>query len=189
MTETQQQKSVAFIEGTTINLCPPNTEHIDLYSKWMNTPETRKYARYEFPQIVEEVKKLFEPEKGAVKENIFFEIWHKNDEKPIGYTGLIRIRWFDRSAFLFYMIGELEYWGKGIATEAVTLVINYGFNELNLNKISAGIFEPNKASVRLVEKIGFKHELTLKNEIYIDGTYVDSLNYSILKKEWKEMKG
>ncbi|MHA2393341.1 MAG: GNAT family N-acetyltransferase [Promethearchaeota archaeon] len=186
MAETQQHKSVPFIEGASINLCPANTEHINLYAKWMNTPEIRKYARYVFPQIVEEVKRLFEPQKGAVKEYIFFEIWNKEDKKPIGYTGLTQIRWFDRSAFLFYMIGELEYWGKGIATDASKLVISYGFNELNLNKISARIFDPNKASIRIAEKIGLKRELTLKNEIYIDGTHVDSLNYSILKKEWKE---
>lgn len=188
MVETQQHKSVPFIEGITINLCPPNTDHINLYAKWMNTPETRKYFGHSFPQIVEEAKKLFETENGVVKEKIIFEIGHKKDDKPIGYTGLTQIRWFDRSAFIFYIIGEPEYWGKGIATEAGTLVVNYGFTELNLNKISARVFEPNKASINVAKKIGLIHEITFKDEIYIDGTFVDSLHYSILKKEWKKMK-
>ena len=187
MVETKT-KSVPFIEGTIINICPPNTEHINLYTKWMNSPKTRKYARYEFPQNLEEVKKMFEPKQERISSEIFFEIWHKADEKPIGYTGLIRIRWFDRSALLFYLIGETEYWGKRIATEAAKLVVDYGFNELNLNKIKATIFAPNQSSVRIVEKNGFTHELTLKREIYIDGEHVDALKYSILKKEWQALK-
>ncbi|MBY8991428.1 MAG: GNAT family N-acetyltransferase [Candidatus Lokiarchaeota archaeon] len=187
MVETKT-KGVPFLEGTIINLCPPNTEHINLYTKWMNSPQIRKYARYEFPQNVEEVKKMFEPKQERVSSEIFFEIWHRDDEKPIGYTGLIRIRWFDRSAFLFYLIGEKDYWGKGHATEAARLVVEYGFNELNLHKINAGIFAPNQSSVRVVEKNDFKHELTLKKEIYIDGEHVDALKYSILRKEWQAIK-
>lgn len=187
--EESKIESVPFIEGTNINLCPPNTEHINLYAKWMNSPKTRKYARYEFPQNLEEVKKIFEPKEERVSSEIFFEIWHRSDEKPIGYTGFLRIRWFDRSAFLFYLIGEKDYWGRGIATEAAKLVVEYGFDELNLHKISAGIYAPNQSSVRIVEKNGFTLELTLKKEAYIDGEHVDALKYSILKKEWQAIKG
>ncbi|MFX1376831.1 MAG: GNAT family N-acetyltransferase [Promethearchaeota archaeon] len=180
-------KSIPFIEGTRINLCPSNTDHINLYTKWMNSPKTRKYARYVIPQNVEEVKKMFEPKEERVASEIFFEIWHRADEKPIGYVGLIRIRWFNRRAFIFYLIGETEYWGKGLATEAVKLIMEYGFNELNLNKIKATVFTPNIASIRVLEKINFKHELTLKKEVFIDGKYVDALKFSILKNEWKKL--
>lgn len=189
MVETKGIKSVPFIEGISINLCPPNTENINLYTTWMNNPKIRKYARYWAPQIIEEVNKWFEPKQENIKSEIFLEVWHIDDEKPIGYTGLIDIRWFDKTAFLFYIIGEREYWGKGFATEAAKLVVEYSFNELNLHKINAIIFAPNISSVRVVEKNGFKLELTLRNEIYIDGKYVDGLRYSILKKEWEILQG
>ncbi|MFX0027941.1 MAG: GNAT family N-acetyltransferase [Candidatus Hermodarchaeota archaeon] len=189
MEEDKGKKSIPFIEGKDINLCPPNTEHINLYTRWMNNPRIRKYARYEFPQIIEEVKKWFEPKQETMKSEIFLEIWHKADEKPIGYAGFIDIRWLDRNAFLFYLIGEPEYWGKGFATEAAKLVLEYGFNELNFNKINATVFTPNVSSVKVVEKNGFKHELTLKKEIYIDGKYIDALKYSILKREWLSLQG
>ena len=154
MVEKKAISSTPFIEGERINLCPPNMENINLYVKWMNSPNTRKYARYEFPQAVEEVKKLFEPKQESVKNEIFFEIWHKEDNKPIGYTGLIRINWFNRHALIFYMIGEQEYWGNNYATEAGKLIINYAFNELNLHKINAEVYPQNSASVRVAEKIG-----------------------------------
>jgi len=184
MAETKEAISFPFIEGNDIILCPLNMKNINLYTKWMNSPENRKYARYEFPQTVEEVKKLFEPKEERIKEELFFEIFHKKDKKPIGFTGLLRIFWFDRNAFLFYMIGESEYTERGIATEAGKLVVDYAFKELNLHKVSLHTFSPNKASIRVAEKLGFKHEITLKKEEYIDGEHIDKLKYSILKHEW-----
>jgi RimJ/RimL family protein N-acetyltransferase len=183
-----EAKSVPFINGTEIYLCPPNTEHLNLYTRWINAPKIRKYVRNEIPQNSERVKKMFEPTQERFRSDIYFEIWHKADKKPIGYGGLNRIRWFDRSAFLFYIIGETEYWGKVIATEAAKLIRDYGFTELNLNKINATIYAPNHASIRIIERIGFQFELCLRKEIFIDGEHVDALKYSILKKEWQDLK-
>lgn len=184
MSETKEDKPLAFIEGDLISLCPSNLDHIELYTKWMNNPQLRKYARYYFPQTIEEVKKLFEPKTEPVKSEIFFEIWHKEDDKPVGFVGFIRINWLTRSARIFYLIGDMNYWGQNIATEAAKLVINYGFTELNLHKIVAQSFGPNKASIRIAEKLGFKLEITLQKERYVDGEYVDLLEHSIFKDDW-----
>ncbi|MFX1281579.1 MAG: GNAT family N-acetyltransferase [Promethearchaeota archaeon] len=189
MVESKRYQSVPFIQGKNINLCPPNTEHLNLYTTWMNNPNIRKYARYDMPTIPGDIKSWFEPKQENIKSEIFLEVWHIDDEKPIGYAGFINIRWFDKSAFLFYIIGECDYWGKGFATEAAKLVVEYGFNELNLHKINAIVFAPNISSVRVVEKNGFKLELTLTNEMYVDGKYVDALRYSLLKKEWEILQG
>jgi RimJ/RimL family protein N-acetyltransferase len=182
MSKVKEDKSFPFIEGDRIYLCTANIDNINLYTKWMNNPKIRKYARYEMPLTVEEVKKYFEPTKEEVKTDIFFEIWHKNSKNPIGYTGFIRINWFTRSAHIFFLIGDIDYWGQNIATEAGQLVINYGFEELNLHKIVARVFSPNKASLRVVEKLGFNLEITLKKEIYIDGEFVDAFEYIIIKE-------
>ncbi|WP_425423923.1 GNAT family N-acetyltransferase [Sporocytophaga myxococcoides] len=61
------------------------------------------------------------------------------------------------SAELGYWIGE-PYWEKGIATEAVNLITDYGFNQLNLIRLYRGIFDFNKASQKVLEKAGFKFE-------------------------------
>ncbi|MFX1309671.1 MAG: GNAT family N-acetyltransferase [Promethearchaeota archaeon] len=183
MSESKENKPLPFIEGENVSLCPANADHINLYAAWMNNPKIRKYARYELPQTIEEVKKLFEPKKEAVKTEIFFEIWHNKDEKPIGYAGLIRIQWFTRNAHIFYLI-DPNYWGKNLGTEAGKLVIDYAYKELNLHKITARMFAPNKSSLRVAEKIGLKHEITLKKEVYIDGEHIDVLEYAIFKDDW-----
>ena len=188
MSENKETKVFPFIEGERIYLGPSNIDNIHLYTKWMNDPQLRKYARYDMPQTVEEVKKLFELTKEEAKREIFFEIWHRKNKKPIGFVGFIRIDWFTRNAHIFYLVGDTDYWGQDIATEAGKLVVNYGFGELNLHKITARTFFPNKAALRLAEKIGFKHEITLKKDAYIDGEYVDLLNYVIFKDEWLNSK-
>jgi ribosomal-protein-alanine N-acetyltransferase len=183
MSETKEDKLLPFIEGENISLCAANEDHINLYAAWMNNPQTRKYARYEMPQTIEEIKKQFEPKKETVKNDIFFEIWHKKDKKPIGYARLMRIMWFTRNAHIYFLV-DPEYWGRNLGTEAGKLVVDYAYKELNLHKLTARTFAPNKASQKVVEKIGFKHEITLKKEVYIDGEHVDVIEYVIFKDDW-----
>ena len=183
MSETKKDIALSFIEGDSISLNPANLEHIELYTKWMNEPQCRKYIRYNLPQTIDELKKMFEPKKEVVKEDIFFEIWHKKEKKPVGYVNLFRIEWFTRNAHIFILI-DPEYWGQNIGTEAGKLVVDYAYKELNLHKITTRLFEPNKASLRLAEKIGFKYEITLKKEVYLDGEHLDVLEYVIFKDDW-----
>jgi RimJ/RimL family protein N-acetyltransferase len=153
----------------------------------MNDPEVRHYSRNEWPLSIEDIKKWFEPSSTeGVKDFVVLIIYHKEDKRPIGNVGLNNINWLSRNANVFWSIGEKEYWGRGIATEASKLLTNYGFNELNLHKISARIFTPNKRSLKLAEKIGFKKEAILKEDLYVDGTYVDTHIYSLFKKDWME---
>ncbi len=189
MTEKKECKAFPFIEGEKINLTAANLEHANLYTKWKNDPKNRKYSINPIPQSVEEMKKSLEPKKQEVKEDIFFEIWHKKDNIPIGFIDFIRIGWYNRSALIFLMIGELKYWGQGIASEGVKLLVNYGFNELNLHKISAEILAPDKASIRVFEKNSFNFEIRLEKEVFYDGKFVDKLSYVIFKKDWRGTSG
>lgn len=75
-------------------------------------------------------------------------------------------------AELGYWLGE-QYWGKGIATEAVNAIVDYGFQTLSLKRIHASVFEQNKASMRVLEKCGFVKEVInkkaiLKNNVFLD---------------------
>ncbi len=173
-----------FIEGELIDLLPLNSKHVDLYSKWENDPKVRKYARTEIPITVEESKKYLELDKGRTRTRIMFEIWHKKDKKPIGFCEFDEIYWSYRIAHIGYLIGEIEYWGKGIGTELVKLLLEYGFKELNLHKIVVDVVVPNVSSIRCLEKNGFKLEGTLQKEMYIDGKYYDNLKYGLLREEW-----
>jgi len=103
-----------------------------------------------------------------------FAIEYKNNpegESPL--VGIISLKNIDlnkKKAIVGYWIGEL-YWGKGIATESVALVITYAFSMLGLEEICAYVFSENKASIRVLEKNGMikKEELNELNKM--SGTY------------------
>jgi RimJ/RimL family protein N-acetyltransferase len=78
-----------------------------------------------------------------------------------------------------------EYWGKGYATETAMGLLNYGFAELQLQRVEANCDPENSASRRLLEKIGMTYEGLLREKVLIHGEHRDYLVYSILKNEWK----
>jgi len=71
---------------------------------------------------------------------------------------------YKKSAEIGYWIGE-PFWGNGIATKAVELITEYGFNKLGLNRIYSGVFEYNVASMKVLEKNGYEKEGIFKNAI------------------------
>jgi RimJ/RimL family protein N-acetyltransferase len=186
----QQEKKIGhpFIEGDSVELCPIDLDNAKLYTKWDSDPQVRRYARNMIPHTIDEIKIRYEPEKVRAKSSINFEVWHKKDKKLIGLAGFNHINWYDRNTNIFAIIGEKDYWGKGIGTEIALLLIEYGFNELNMHKIKAGIFSPNASSLRVAEKAGFKYEATHKEEIYIDGAFVDQIKLSLFKNDWIDSK-
>lgn len=74
---------------------------------------------------------------------------------------------------------------KGIGYEVITMLINYGFNQLNFNCLVANILSYNSASQKLFEKCGFVLEGTLRNRVFKNGAYQDLLSYSLLRSEYK----
>ena len=177
-----------FIEGEQIDLLPFNSEHVDIYAKWLNLSKVRMYARNILPRNPEEIKKWLEPTEGRVKKDINFEIWHKKDKKLIGECGVNEINWYNMKAFLGIVIGESEYWGQNLCTETINLLVEYAFNELNLNKLYADIFSPNEGSYKCVEKNGFTREAIFKKDMFIEGEFLDTYCYSLLKEDWLKKK-
>lgn len=91
------------------------------------------------------------------------------------------------NAEIGYWIGE-PYWGKGYATEAVILLVDYAFQELDLLRVYAYIFEYNTASMRVLEKVGFEKEAIIKSSIIKEGKVFDEHLYSIRKNEKRYRK-
>jgi len=75
------------------------------------------------------------------------------------------------------------YWGQGIMTDAVRTYVGYAFDELNLLRLTAHVFEFNAASARLLEKNGFKLEGRLRKHLRKDGALLDALSYGLLKED------
>jgi [ribosomal protein S5]-alanine N-acetyltransferase len=111
---------------------------------------------------------------------------HKADAKMIGRIGLHGYHQKDERADLGYAYNR-RYWGQGYGTEAAMRVLEFGFCELNLHRVSASVLPDNVGSVRLLQKIGMRYEGTKREITMIRGKRDDLHSYSILKPEWLEL--
>jgi ribosomal-protein-alanine N-acetyltransferase len=103
-----------------------------------------------------------------------------NDE-VVGGIGLeLREDVYRKTALLGYWLSE-ELWGRGITTEAVKLVTDYAFANLDIIRIQAGVLSKNLASMRVLEKVGYEKEGISKNAIIKNGLVLDEHVYAILK--------
>jgi [ribosomal protein S5]-alanine N-acetyltransferase len=98
---------------------------------------------------------------------------------------------FARLGLAGVQAGKLGYavradrWGRGYATDAARVLTTFGFDDLGLHRVSAAIGPDNPASIALVERLGFTHEGRLRDHVYTNGAWRDSLLYSVLAHEWK----
>jgi [ribosomal protein S5]-alanine N-acetyltransferase len=116
---------------------------------------------------------------------IHFAVEYKsiNDSLPlVGVIGLKSIDQVNKKANLGYWIGE-EYWGKGIATKNVQLIIFYAFSELGLQEIYAYVFPENKPSIRVLEKNGMSQIGEVNEYHSLSGMYRTSFKYMIRESE------
>ena len=90
-----------------------------------------------------------------------------------------------KTATIGYWLGE-PYWGKGIATEALIAVTSYAFNNFDIERIEAGVYEWNPPSARVLEKAGYLFEGKRHNNIFKDEEITSELFYYVLRKDFEE---
>ena len=113
-----------------------------------------------------------------------FAVVLKFTEELIGAIGLVIDKDFNR-AELGYWIGK-DYWNKGYCTEGSRAVLEYGFDQLLLHKITASHFARNPSSGKVMRKIGMEKEGFFKKHVPKSGNYEDLVVYGILRGEWVE---
>jgi len=89
-----------------------------------------------------------------------------------------------RSAMMGYCLAEAA-WGQGFATEAASALLQWAFNTLPLNRVQSEADTRNAASGRVLEKLGFLREGTLRENCIVDGEISDSWIYGLLRREWE----
>jgi len=108
--------------------------------------------------------------------------------KLIGTCAFDHIDWRVHAAEFGIMIGDKSCWNKGYGTDAVRLLVQHGFNILNLNRIFLHVFDTNPRAIRAYEKAGFTLEVRERQAEYKNGRYIDVLLMSILKEEFRRMR-
>lgn len=106
-----------------------------------------------------------------------------SDSAFIGWCALSRWNQEHRSASLGYCFDDAA-WGRGYATESGRALLQWGFDTLNLNRVQAEADTRNAASARVLEKLGFVREGTLREDCIVRGEVSDSWVYGLLRREW-----
>ncbi|MDA8340642.1 MAG: GNAT family protein [Actinomycetota bacterium] len=107
-----------------------------------------------------------------------------SDEAFIGWCSLNRWNPDHRSASLGYCFSEAA-WGHGYATEAARELLRWAFDSLDLNRVQAETDTRNVASARVLEKLGFVREGTLREDCVVNGEVSDSWVYGLIRREWQ----
>lgn len=103
------------------------------------------------------------------------------DDQVVGVIGIdFREDIYSKAPLMGYWIGE-AYWGRGIMPQVLKLVVDYGFNNLDIVRMQAGVLGNNPKSMRVLEKAGFVKEGILRNAIFKKGVVLDEHVYGIVK--------
>lgn len=148
-----------------------------------SNPETMKYIPRPLATTKDDAMghiKMIQ-DKIVSNEGINWAITEKGNPKMIGIIGHYRIRWEHFRSEIGYMLLP-EYQGKGIITEAIQLLVDYGFNEMNMHSLEAIIDPKNTASARVLEKNNFVKEAHFKENEFYEGKFLDAVVYSLLNK-------
>lgn len=165
-----------FIEGERITLRPIEEDDLEFLHRWENSRYIREAMRGRGPRSRDDVE--------ADRSGRAFEFLVFNDDEPVGYVSLHSLNTYDGHGSISYWMAR-EHQGRGFATEAVDLVVEYAFEELRLHKVRADVRDFNKSSQEVLERVGFLQEGRLRESRFVGGEHCDRYRYGVLRDEWE----
>ena len=170
------------IYGDRVLLRPLREEDLPLKVKWYNDSQVRDTLIVEETFDLEGTRRWFQKARED-RSRVDFLI-ESLVGVPIGVTGLLHIDQTHQTAECFCVIGEKTFWGKGLGTEIHSILIQWTFEYLGIHKIWASIRTNNPAIYKVVQRLGFQIEGTLRKEILLEGVYQDVYRIGLLKEEF-----
>lgn len=119
--------------------------------------------------------------------NQVFGIYLNEGNKLVGNIAIYNVNQQNLNCEIGLVISE-SYQGKGLGGESIQIIIDFIFNYLPMQKIKLDVFSFNKKALNLYRKMGFKHEGTLRNELFRFGNFQDIELFGLLRTEWEKLK-
>ena len=167
------------IVGERLYLSPMNVEDAETYVKWLNDRRvtdnlgmTRSICTLPGEKEYIENKKSTDYDFSIVL----------NDDTLIGNISLMDVNLVSRKATLGIFIGDEENRSKGYGTEAMKLLVDYGFNILGLHNIDLNVFAFNEQAIKAYEKVGFKEYGRRHESYFLDGKFHDEISMEIINE-------
>jgi len=170
------------ITGKRLYLSPVSSDDADTYTRWINDLETTINLT-SAPKIISlDVEKEFLT--NLQKEGYNFAIVRQENDELIGNCGLVSADLVSRTAELGIFIGQAENRGMGYGGEAISLLLDYVFNLLNLHSVYLRVRSFNERGIRCYTKVGFKEIGRRRECVLIGGRYYDEIYMDILDNEF-----
>ncbi|MBU1167190.1 GNAT family N-acetyltransferase [Patescibacteria group bacterium] len=168
------------LKGKKCALVPIEKDDIDLFYKWLNDIEVSRGLSIvtELPLTHAQEEKWFEEKvTKSDPKNTIFAIKDLASEKIIGNVSL-------EGHELGIVIGDKDFWGQGYGPEAIILIMDFGFNELNMESVFLRVADFNERAKKAYGKIGFKEAGRLRQNVFHAGKWHDMYIMDILKEEY-----
>ncbi len=173
------------LSGERLFLAPVAPEDAALWAKWLNDPAVtlplgdEAYIPYGIERAQGDVRETIE------RQGRVFTIVEKESGRAIGRCLLFDVNLVDRTAMAGIFIGEKDCRGKGYGQEAMRLLLDFGFNLLNLHSVMLGVFAFNEPAIRCYTGLGFR-EIGRRREVrWIGGKAYDGILMDLLEDEFR----
>ena len=158
------------------------------YPEWLNDISINQYLESRFMKWDEENTREYIKEIIRNNNEKMFAICMKNDDSHIGNIKIGSINWQHFFGDIGIIIGDRKQWGKKRAQEAIDLICTYGFDNLKLNKLTAGCYAENIGSLKAFEAVGFQQEGRILKKYLTHNGYTDHLILGLLQKDFKKFQ-
>ncbi len=172
------------LTGESCYLSPCAMPDANKWVQWDNNLEIAIPLGHEVHQCISYEKRSEMLRKSLETQRQTFSIVAIDNDKFIGHCGLFDIDSINRRARLYIVIGEQAYQNNGNGREAVALLVDYGFNLLNLNSIMIDVFAFNARAMKCYQKVGFRPIGVLRQSRIIGGEKLDVIMMDILAEEF-----
>lgn len=173
-------------EGKNVRLTAIKETDIPVIEEWFNNIHFLRHYDM-LPAMPKSRKKLDEMLKSYEDSDnsLIYAIRTQDSGEIVGIAGFYDIMWSNGTATIFIGIGDTANTGKGFGRESMNLLIDFGFNELNLYRIQLNVISYNEPAIRLYESLGFVREGTYRELVLRDGKRYDLYLYGLLRSEIK----
>ena len=180
-------------EAQDVRLGPLDLEtHPAVESRWTHDADFMRLIELSpshplSPAMVKKQYEAIKKEMDEQKDLFYFTIRAREDDRLIGKALIEYVDWSSGNGYIRLGIGEAKSRHKGYGSQALRLLLQYAFCDLNLFRVTAVVPVYNEGAMRLVQKFGFMEETRRSSALYRDGKFWDVIGFGLLVSEWREL--
>ncbi|MEX1023283.1 MAG: GNAT family protein [Dehalococcoidia bacterium] len=180
----------AIIEGQRVRLVPVEPEAMAArFHAWSNHPATKHLigdTAYPTPLSARAGILREQQEVGPERALFAIEVTEGGANALAGWIRLGEFHAEARRCTVTIVLGEPEYRGRGLGTEAMRLACRFAFAEMGIERVELGVYDFNTRALRSYEKVGFVQEARRRRRVYLEGRYYDEIQMGLLREDFRD---